>query len=1291
MSNKEFLPENGLEVAIVGMAGKFPGAEDIEQYWQLLAEGKEAITFFKDEELDSLSVDPSMVKDPNYIKARGVIDKPEYFDAAFFGIAPREAEIMDPQHRLFLELSWTALENAGYNPDAVPGPVGVFAGAGFNSYMVMKLTLDPSFITQENALQHLFNNDKDYVATRTSYKLNLRGPSVNVQSACSTSLVATHLACQSLLSGESDMVLAGGIAVRVPQNAGYWYQQGSIFSKDGHCRAYDADANGTVSGNGGGVVVLKRLEDAQRDGDRVYAVIKGTAINNDGAGKVGFTAPSVQGEASAIRSAQAIAEVCPDTVRYIEGHGSGTALGDPIELEALTKVFRQQTDKTQYCAISSAKSNIGHLDTAAGMAGLIRAAMSVDRAEILPNANFSRPNPRIDFASSPFYVPSERKPWPEDNHSRRAGVSSFGIGGTNGHIVLEQAPPEAASEPSRQTQLLLCSARTASALKTRCEDLADYFRANKALNLDDVAYTLQVGRKPFEYRAAFVVSEKDDIASIIGKQWHKDLVDGGLSDHKPDIVFMFSGQGSQYPGMAKELYQAYSAFREVIDDAEELLVEQAGQGIRDLLLSTESDSAAELNQTRLTQPALFVVEYALAKLLISLGIRPKAMIGHSIGEYVAAALSGVMTFRDALQLVAYRGELMQGMAEGTMLSIRMPEERVEPLLTEDISLAAVNAPNACVVAGRSDSISQLAKALAAEGELCRELRTSHAFHSFMMQPAVEPFVEAVRNIQLQAPTIPFISNVSGTWVEAKQATNPEYWGQHLRQAVRFAEGIDSLLDLEHPLFVEVGPGNTLSTLAKQSMKRHSDQEWPVIAALPRADQATRADDHFLGALGELWTCGATPDWEPLHQGRSRRRIPLPTYPFERKRYWLTDDGSDAGEEAETLFPQADDNKVVMPTNDIEWSVAAIWQNLYGLDKIGIHENFFHLGGDSMLAIQLVAELQSFFEIELPLAEVLQYPTIAEQAERIAEARRSGGKVVNHSPVVRIQPKGSKPPFFCVHPAGGIVHCYIELARMLGKEQPFYALQHPGIDGKCEPYTRFDVMAEYYIKAIREVQPQGPYYLGGWSFGGTVAYEMAQQLVAMGEEVAVLVMMDTPVPSAVYGADLLRDEFDAAGIFTFLGRGIGQIFGNSLDIDPNELNGLEPEAQFERVLEKAGSINDMSESGAAREQLEQIIDMFRVADSAERQYQPQPYHGKVKLIRVQDLDDYEFTGYKEHPDIKSPTFGWDHVATDLECRMVPGTHMTMVVAPYVREVARTLSAVLAEAHSQNEQPQALTMV
>ncbi len=1281
MSNKRFLPQNGLEIAIIGMAGKFPGADDIEQYWQLLADGREAITFFDDEELDTQSVNPSMIKDPNYIKARGVINKPEYFDAAFFGIAPREAEMMDPQHRLFLELSWTALENAGYNPESVPGPVGVFAGAGFNSYMVMKLTLDPSFITQENALQHLFNNDKDYVATRTSYKLNLRGPSVNVQSACSTSLVATHLACQSLLSGESDMVLSGGIALRVPQNAGYWYQQGSIFSKDGHCRAYDADANGTVSGNGGGVVVLKRLEDAQRDGDRIYAVIKGTAINNDGSGKVGFTAPSVQGEAAAIQSAQAIAEISPDTVRYVEGHGSGTALGDPIEIEALTKVFRKQTDHVQYCAISSAKSNIGHLDTAAGMAGLIRATMSVDRAQILPNANFNHPNPRIDFASSPFYVPQELKPWPEDDYSRRAGVSSFGIGGTNGHIVLEQAPPEVKSEPSNQTQLLVCSARTLTALRSRCEDLIKYFETHPDSNMDDVAYTLQVGRKPFEYRAAFAVNSKQDVASIINNQWLNDIVEGGLSDHEPDNVFMFSGQGSQYPGMAKELYHSQRLFREVIDEAEALLEKQVGFGLRELIFASSTDSATQLNQTRLTQPALFITEYAVATLLISWGIKPKAMIGHSIGEYVAAVLSGVMTFAEALSLVVYRGQLMQNMKEGTMLSIRMSEDQVLPYLSNEISLAAVNAPDACVVAGTHEAISALKNRLEAEGEICRELRTSHAFHSFMMQLAVEPFVEAVQKIPLKAPAIPFISNVSGTWIEAKEATNPEYWGQHLRQAVRFAEGVDSLLDLEQPVFIEIGPGNTLSTLVKQCIKASSEKEYATISTLPRADQPVAADDHLLNAIGKIWTQGASVDWDALHQ-EPRRRVPLPTYPFERKRFWLTDDNNQSNEDAEPL-PEAIKKNVTMPTNDIEWSVAAIWQNLYGLDKIGIHENFFHLGGDSMLAIQLVAELQSFFNIELPLAEVLQYPTIAEQAERIAEARRSGGKVVNHSPVVRIQPKGSKAPFFCVHPAGGIVHCYIELARMLGKDQPFYALQHPGIDGECEPYTQFDIMAEYYINAIREVQPEGPYYLGGWSFGGTVAYEMAQQLVAMGEKVAVLVMMDTPLPSAAYGESLLRNEFDATGIFTFLGRGIGQIFGNSIQVDPNELKDLEPEDQFNHILEKAGSINNMSESVAAREQLEHIIEMFKVADNAERQYKPKPYSGKVKLIRVQDLDDYEFTGYKDHPDINSPTFGWDLVASDLEYCMVSGTHMTMVVSPYVREVARTLAQLLSEAQINQE--------
>lgn len=1297
MTNKSprtYLPLSGCEIAIIGMAGRFPGADDLNEFWDVIANARDTISFFDETELDSLGVDPSKFADKSYVRARGVIRDPEYFDAELFGIAPSEAEMMDPQHRIFLEIAWSALENAGYDPDTYGGAIGLYAGAGFNSYLVMKLTTDPSFIHEENALQHLFSNDKDYVATRVSYKLNLRGPSVNVQSACSTSLVATHLACQSLISGESDIALAGGIAVRVPQRAGYWYQRGSIFSPDGHCRAYDAQAAGTVSGNGGGAVVLKRLEDALKDGDHIYATIKSTAINNDGSRKVGFTAPSVEGEASVIATAQAMAEIDPSTLRYIEGHGSGTALGDPIELEALSKVFRTKTDRKQFCAIGSAKANIGHLDTAAGIAGLIRAALSIKHAKIPPSANFTEHNPRIDFANSPFYVPEKICDWPSDAFSRRAGISSFGIGGTNAHLVLEEAPPQQRTEPSGRPRLVVLSAASAAALAARRTDLGEHLAREPSSSLDDVAFTLAAGRTALEHRCAFVASDTSDAVDLLRGEDSRRVFTARARERAPEVIFLFPGQGSQYPGMGRALYEEEPTFRSTVDRCCEILRPELGFDLRAVMFDADREDAeaqARMRSTRIAQTSLFVVEYATTALLRHWGIEPTAMIGHSIGEYVAACVSGVLTLEAALSLVAERGRLMESMEGGVMLSVALGEAALEPLLGGDVALAAVNSPASCVVAGPDSAIAALEERLDARDIVCRRLQTSHAFHSPAMAPAVAPLVARVTQAAPRAPSIPYISNVTGTWVTERETTDAAYWGQHLVGTVRFGEGIEQLATDRNAVFVEVGPGNALVALARQCPA--IDHGTPLVSALPHSRDGSSARLHLLSSVGRLWTAGVVPRWAAMCGPEQRARLPLPTYPFQRKRYWL-DTGAAGSEQMPLASGESTSERgapvvgkrhardlltaFVAPTNESEWAIAAIWQELFGLEEVGIHDNFFDIGGESMLAIQLVARLQSYFEVELPLAEVLQFPTVAEQSARVREARGSGGRIGGGSPLVRIQPKGSKPPFFCVHPAGGIVHCYIELARLLGKDQPFFALQHPGIDGPCEPYTDFGTMAAHYIEAIRIQQPEGPYHIGGWSFGGTVAFEMAQQLVAQGEEIASLVMMDTPAPTSVYDDTLLRDEFDTSGILTFLGRGIGQIFGSGPSVEPGSLIGLSIDEQFDRMLGDIAVEGGGSANTEARAQLEQIIEMFKVADRAERAYRPSHYEGTVTMLRVSGLDDYEFTGYKDHPGIDQPSFGWDRVSKEVRVQFVPGTHMTLVVNPHVRAVAQELRCTLGAA-------------
>jgi acyl transferase domain-containing protein/acyl carrier protein len=870
-------------IAIIGMSGRFPGAKNLEEFWQNLRDGVESISVFTNEELSDIA--PELLKNPHHVKAGAVLEDVEYFDASFFGFNPKEAEMTDPQHRIFLECAWEAIENAGYDTQRCESRIGVYAGASLNNYLSFNLNRDQ--IGSADSFQKLIGNDKDFLTTRVSYKLNLKGPSLNVQTACSTSLVATTLACQSLLNYQCDMALAGGVSIRVPQKTGYLYQEGGILSPDGHCRAFDADAKGTIIGNGVGVVVLKRLEDAIADGDRIQAVIKGSAINNDGSEKVGYTAPSVNGQADAIAEALALAGVDPETVTYIETHGTGTTLGDPIEITALSNVFRANTEKKGFCAIGSVKTNIGHLDAAAGVTGLIKTVLALKHKLIPPSLNFQQPNPEIDFANSPFYVNTQLREWKANSTPRRAGVSSLGIGGTNAHVVLEEAPTVKASGSSRPWQLLVLSAKTESALETATANLAAHLKKHPDLKLADVAYTLALGRRAFEHRRILVCQTVEDLANQLETLHPQKVLTHFQEPTERSIAFMFPGQGAQYVDMGRELYQTEPIFREQVDRCAALLQPHIGMDLRSLLYPAQPNpeaAAEKLKQTCFAQLALFVIEYALAQLWMSWGISPQAMIGHSIGEYVAACLAGVMSVEDALALVAIRGRLMQQMPAGAMLAVSLPEAEVKSLLNEKLSLAASNAPSLCVVSGTLDAVDAIEAQLTAKGVECRRLHTSHAFHSQMMDSLLEPFIEKVKKVKLSPPQIPFISNVTGTWITAAEATDPGYWATHLRQTVRFSEGISTLLQQPNRILLEVGPGRSLCTLAKQHYHEAIGQ---VVLPSLRHPQEQNSDITFLlNILGRLWLAGVSVDWSGFYAGEQRHRVPLPTYPFERQRYWI---------------------------------------------------------------------------------------------------------------------------------------------------------------------------------------------------------------------------------------------------------------------------------------------------------------------------------------------------------------------------------------------------------------------
>jgi acyl transferase domain-containing protein len=890
-------------VAVIGMAGRFPKARNLNEFWQNLESGVECISFFEGDEAVDVGANHS-----HHVGAGGVLEDLDRFDAQFFGFSARDAEGTDPQQRVFLECAWEGLEDAGYVPEHYPGLIGVFAGAALSSYMA-DIYADPNVYARYDDMQIGIGNDKDHLTTQLSYKLNLRGPSVTVQTACSTSLVAVCFACQSLLNYECDIALAGGVAAHLGTQEGYYYQPGGILSPDGHCRPFDAQANGTVGGNGVGIVILKRLSEAVRDGDNIRAVIRGFALNNDGSRKVGYTAPSVSGQSEVISMAQALAGVDPESISYIETHGTGTALGDPIEVAALHEVFGRSRSQTGTCALGSVKGNIGHLDTAAGVAGLIKTVLSLEHGLIPPSLNFTRLNPSIDLTNSGFYVNSELRPWRSEGGPRIAGVSSFGIGGTNAHVVLEEAPDGPGPPPdrrhsdsgSRPLALLAISARSPAALERATDNLVAHLEAEKPDHLTDVAFTLGVGRKSFAHRRSLVWPAHDVSGAFtaLGERDSQQLLTGKATQGR-SLYFMFPGQGAQHLGMGAELYATERRFREEMDRCSEMFRVRLGVDLRELLYPAEGRSEATLRQTQYAQAALFAVEYALAHLWLGWGLIPNGMIGHSIGEYVAACLAGVFGLDDAIDLVALRGEVMAAMPTGGMLAVPLGEDSLDRYVGLGLSIAAINAPMASVLSGADDALDQVEAELRHDGVSCVRLRVSHAFHSQMMEPAARQLVEHVRQVPLHPPEMPYVSNVTGSWVTPELVTDPEYWGRHLRMPVRFADGLASLHGGEPCVLLEVGPGVTLAGLVRQQSTPAPEQLTLSSLGPPGASDADSAS--VLRTLGRLWIAGVEGDPMSFHDIEARRRVSLPTYPFERQRYVVEvpeeQAYDDAGEEAE---------------------------------------------------------------------------------------------------------------------------------------------------------------------------------------------------------------------------------------------------------------------------------------------------------------------------------------------------------------------------------------------------------
>jgi acyl transferase domain-containing protein len=969
IENKTISSYTGLEIAVVGMSGRFPGAENIHEFWDNLKNGKESITFFSDKELIDDGVDADLLKNPNYVKAKGLITNPDYFDASFFEYTPSDVKVMDPQIKVFHECVWEALEDAGYDPYRYKGSIGLFAGAPSNTMWEVINTMYSNLNDPVDSFNNYQYMQKDFLTTLISYKLNLKGPSVSIQTACSTSLVALHTACRELLMGGCNIVVAGGISISYPYKRGYIYQEDMIMSPDGHCRTFDVLSKGTVMGDGAGAVVLKKLSNALEDNDHIYAIIKGSRINNDGARKVGYNAPSVDGQSQVIKSVYHMAGVDPGTIGYIEAHGTATALGDPIEVDALTKAFNISNKKN--CAIGSVKTNIGHLDAAAGIAGFIKTVLAIKNKQIPPSLHFESANPKIDFEDSPFYVSQKLHDWPKKDGPIRAGISSFGIGGTNAHVILEESPEKQDETSNRKIHLLLFSAKTPTALDKLSVNLANYLEKKPETNLADLSYTLQIGRSQFEYRKTLVCSNIIEVIEQLKIQKPPILSESC----QKRIVFMFPGQGSQYVNMGRDLYENEEYFQNEVNKCLEITDNLLPFKLKDILYPENGEeSDYKITDTIVTQPVLFIFEYSLAKLLMKWGINPDAMIGHSIGEYVAACISGVFSLEDALSIIVFRGKIMQEMPDGSMLSVMLSEEDVLPFLNDDVSLAVINSSSLCVLSGSNEAITKTQKQLKEAGYPSELLPVLNVFHSDSIGSSLEKFSKEIKKIRLNKPQIPYISNLTGKWITIQDAANPEYWTSHLTGTVRFSDGLSELLAYEKSIFIEIGPGQNLSTFVKQhkdfkeqpafNLIKHSQESLPnqsfqkFIPDIINQTQEQINDQVFLfSQLGRIWCCGININWNELYKNEKRKRISLPTYPFERQNYSIL-------VKPDEILKEISLNKFNFKRKEIdEWFYLPSWKRKKIIihNKIKKDKNCLLFINDNQLSISFCKYLKNEFQ------------------------------------------------------------------------------------------------------------------------------------------------------------------------------------------------------------------------------------------------------------------------------------------------------------------------------------------
>ncbi len=1231
-------------VAILGAAGRFPGARTLDEYWQNLIGGIESLHRYGPAELQASGVSPTIWAHPDFVPVAGAAPEADLFDADFFGISPAEARLLCPQHRIFLEHCWEALETAGYDPHRFDGRIGVFAGSNASTYLLFNILSHPGLIDMVGHVPALLATDKDYLATRASYTLDLRGPSVAVNTACSTSLVAVHMACQSVLSGECDMALAG--AATVHTCPGYLHQEGLPLSPDGRCRPFDASARGSGVGSGAGVVLLKPLAQAIRDGDRVLAVIRGSAINNDGASKVSYTAPSTRGEEEAIAEALAVAGVDARTISYVEAHGTGTALGDPIEVEALTRVFRAAGAGRASCGLGSVKSNFGHLGAAAGMAGLLKVVLALQHRRLPPSLNFTAPNPRLGLDTSPFRVIAESEDW-SGPLPLRAGVSSFGVGGSNSHVVVEAAPPEdrPASAPGPGAELFLLSARTSDALERLTDRLAAHLASRPELAPGDVAYTLHSGRRAFRHRSALVARSVADAARELGARDPARLLQGTADTRPRPIAFLFPGGGAQHMGMARTLYEKEPVFREAFDRCRDAVLPLLGVDLAQVVTAPAGrpeTPGGPLERESVCAASIFAVSYALCGLWSSFGIEPDTMAGYSTGEYVAATLAGVMTVDEALGLLVERVELIERVVtdRGAMLSVPLPAAACRPFLEGGLSLAGDNGPNLCVLAGPRALIDAAVRTLGAQGISPQMLRVRNGYHSSLLDPIVEPLEALVRTRVLRPPQRPWTSTVTGARIRSEEATDPRYWVRHSRDTVRFGPALSVLLEDPDRILLEVGPGVQMASLARQH-----DAIRPthlVLSSLAHPRDATPDREALLATVGRLWLAGQPLTAAAFGAGRARR-VALPTYPFQRRRHWIDPlpvgaaglDGPSAladsppSADAVEEQPRSIATRYVAPRSDTERALADLWERALGTRPIGIHDDFFELGGTSLLGIQLLGQLPAALKGRIQLADLLVAKTIAALAGQVDRPRQAGlprGVVLLRA--------GSGDPVFCPHALlGGAIDVYQALVTSLPSGRPVYGIVAAGVDGVEAPKRSIEEMGAAYCQSIKDLQPHGPYRLIGFSVGGLIAFEIAQQLRAAGDEVAVLALLDAR--AAAEFPDSLRAGGYTAVLDEFLRPHIEQLM---------------PDAATSTAVEP-------------------LLNVARATAEATFAYEPRAYAGRVVFISGETRDN-PFV-YPSAP----PDAFWGGLVSDLELLSVPGNHYSMMSEANAPHVARVLAPLL----------------